>query len=356
MKKYIFLGLFAFLCCFILIGCNEKECPECEKCETIVVETKTKEETKQETKQETSKETCEEVECPTCEECPEAKKGNLYVHYVVNNGNRDILEKVEDIYNYELLKVSYEGHRFLGWHFDEELTEILVSSDLYLPDGEEDVIVYAYAKWKSLNCVVTFMDGDNLIKLENVSYGSSATAPTPPEKKYYKFVGWSCDFDVITGDLCVEAIYEQNLKTIIVVLGNWMNNDGTISTTMRKRLELALKAYSEMKIDYIVVSGGMANSAAGISEADAMYDYLTSHGISSSIIIKEDKSMSTEQNAIYTMAKLEDVDFSNLIIVSTIEHFVNYQTIKYFNNAALNNTKIKNKNINIMIYTNNANC
>ena len=352
MKKYIFLGLFAFLCCFIIIGCNEKECPECEKCETIVVETKTKEETKQETKQETSKETCEEVECPTCEECPEAKKGNLYVHYVLNNGNRDILEKVEDIYNYELLKVSYEGHRFLGWHFDEELTEILVSSDLYLPDGEEDVIVYAYAKWKSLNCVVTFMDGDNLIKLENVSYGSSATAPTPPEKKYYKFVGWSCDFDVITGDLCVEAIYEQNLKTIIVVLGNWMNNDGTMSATLIKRLGLALEAIDKFDPMYVVVTGGMANSQAGIAEATAMYNYLVTKGVSKDLLIKEDQSMSTEQNAIYTFKLIEDIDFENLIIVSTMEHFYTYKAIQYFNDAAMKNSKIKAKNIKIMAYTN----
>ena len=133
-----------------------------------------------------------------------------------------------------------------------------------------------------------------------------------------------------------------------------MNNDGTISSTMRTRLELALKAFSEFDFDYIVVSGGMANSQAGISEAQAMYNYLVEHGIDGNIIIKEDQSMSTQQNAIYTMQKLENIDFNNIIVVSTIEHFTNYQTIKYFNDAANNNAKIKAKNINIMIYTNNG--
>ena len=84
-----------------------------------------------------------------------------------------------------------------------------------------------------------------------------------------------------------------------------------------------------------------------------MYNYLVEKGVDKNIIIKEDQSMSTYQNAIYTMTKLENINFKNLIIVSTIEHFVSYQTIKYFNDAAYNNEIIRNKNINIMIYTNN---
>ena len=134
-----------------------------------------------------------------------------------------------------------------------------------------------------------------------------------------------------------------------------MNDDGTMSATMKKRLALCLEAYDKFNPDYIVVTGGMANAKAGISEAQAMYSYLTTMGINPGMIIKEDQSLSTNQNAIYTMAKLENFDFDNLIIVSTIEHFVNYQTVKYFNDAALANQKIKEKNINIMIYTNNAN-
>lgn len=297
----------------------------------------------------------EEIETP---EEIEKTPGSLYIHYVFNYDKEDIIEKVESIDGYEILEPTRTGYSFESWFTDEDFDDELELSKLVMPTDEHNIIVFAYANWIIERYRVKFYCDDALIMSKIVTYGEKVDEPMATVKAGYIFTGWDKDSSYVTEDMNINAIYEKNnnCSNIMVILGNWMNNDGTISTTMRKRLELALKAYSEMKIDYIVVSGGMANSAAGISEADAMYDYLTSHGISSSIIIKEDKSMSTEQNAIYTMAKLEDVDFSNLIIVSTIEHFVNYQTIKYFNNAALNNTKIKNKNINIMIYTNNANC
>ena len=151
-----------------------------------------------------------------------------------------------------------------------------------------------------------------------------------------------------------EEEMKKESDTIIVVLGNWMNDNGTISTIMRRRLDLAIKAYEEFNPKYIVVTGGMANAKAGIAEADAMYDYLVDAGIDKDIIIKEDQSMSTYQNANYTMKLIEDIDFKTLIIVSTIEHFINYETIKYFNDACLNNPKVFSKKINIMIFTNNT--
>ena len=151
-----------------------------------------------------------------------------------------------------------------------------------------------------------------------------------------------------------EEIIEEKEDSILVVLGNWMNDDGTISTKMRTRLEMTVEAYNKLKPKYIVVTGGLANTKAGITEADAMYEYLVNAGIDGNIIIKEDKSVSTYQNANFTMKLIEDINFKNLIIVSTIEHFVNYETIKYFNDACLNNTKVCSKKVNIMIYTNNT--
>ena len=155
-------------------------------------------------------------------------------------------------------------------------------------------------------------------------------------------------------DDMTEEKQEEKDESILVVLGNWMNDNGTISTKMRTRLEMAVEAYNKFKPKYIVVTGGMANTKAGISEADAMFEYLVNAGIDANIIIKEDQSVSTYQNANFTMKLIEDIDFKDLIIVSTIEHFVNYETLKYFNDACLNNEKVCNKKVNIMIYTNNT--
>ena len=288
--------------------------------------------------------------CKTSEE----KEASLYVCYSLNNGTRDIVEKVEDLSTYKFLKVEREGYRFSGWYGDEEFEAKMVEEDLEMPAPGEEKIVYLYAKWVKNQYRVAFKCDGSEVNVQYVDYNESAVAANPKQKAGYKFVSWDKDFSKVTCDMEVNAVYvETNEKNVMVILGNWMNDNGTISAIMKQRLELALVAYKDFGPAYIVVSGGMANAKAGISEAQAMYNYLVEKGIDKNIIIKEDQSMSTYQNAIYTMTKLENINFKNLIIVSTIEHFVSYQTIKYFNDAAYNNEIIRNKNINIMIYTNN---
>ena len=297
----------------------------------------------------------EEVEEPV--EIEEKEYGNLYIHYVLNNGENDVVEKVSDIENYKFINVSKEGHNFINWYSDPDLKDRFLISDLEMPSDERDSTFMAYAKWEKTKYIVKFMCNDKQVFSQAVEYGEAAKEPNATVIPGFVFVGWDHEFNEVKENLTINAIYEvkqEESKNVLVVLGNWMNNDGTISSTMRKRLELALVANSEFKPSYIVVTGGMANAQAGISEAQAMYNYLVDKGVDPNIIIKEDKSMSTYQNANYTMTKLENIDFKNLIIVSTIEHFVNYQTIKYFNDAALNNSKIKAKGIAIMIYTNNG--
>ena len=239
------------------------------------------------------------------EEDKKKENGSLYVNYVLNNGNRDVVEKVEDLDTYSLLKVERCGYRFVNWYADEDLEVRLYVEDLKMPTGESDSIIYAYAKWTEEEYMVTFKCDGRVINTQFVKYGKAAEAPTPLILSGYKFFSWDCDFSKVINNMEVNAIYvDSEDKNIMVILGNWMNDNGTISATMRKRLELALAAYKDFSPSYIVVSGGMANSKAGISEAQAMYDYLVEHGIDGNIIIKEDQSMSTYQNAEYTMKKI----------------------------------------------------
>lgn len=294
---------------------------------------------------------------PKIEEKEDPVIGSLYINYHLYIGVEDVLQKIDSLDEFVFLEPQRDGYIFEGWFKDEDCMVELTKSDLKLPNDENSIIVEAYSEWSIERYKVKFFsDGEEILE-RIVTYGVSARAPKDPFKSGFVFTGWDKDFSYVTSNLEVNAVFEKNdeSQNVMVILGNWMNNDGTISQTMRARLELALKLYSEFKFSYIVVTGGMANSQAGISEAEAMYNYLVSHDIPSNKIIKEDQSMSTQQNATYTMKKLEDIDFKNLIIVSTIEHFVNYQTIKFFNDAALNNSKIKSKNINIMIFTNNGN-
>lgn len=107
---------------------------------------------------------------------------------------------------------------------------------------------------------------------------------------------------------------------IAVILGNRMNDDRTLSRRMLARLNLALKLYAEESPDFIIVSGGVANKKAGISEAQAMKDWLIKNGIPDGVIIKEDRSLSTKQNAEFTVPVLKEKNADKLILCTSREH------------------------------------
>ncbi len=57
---------------------------------------------------------------------------------------------------------------------------------------------------------VTFADWDGtVLETKSVTYGFAATAPAAPEREGYSFLGWDSDFDIVTQDITVTAVYEQ---------------------------------------------------------------------------------------------------------------------------------------------------
>ena len=56
----------------------------------------------------------------------------------------------------------------------------------------------------------------------------------------------------------------------LILLGNRMNDDGTLSAAMLERLALAEARYRKGDVDLIIVSGGLANPEAGVTEARAI--------------------------------------------------------------------------------------
>ncbi|MBO4848645.1 MAG: InlB B-repeat-containing protein [Clostridia bacterium] len=57
---------------------------------------------------------------------------------------------------------------------------------------------------------VRFVDWDGSLILEQrVEAGGAATAPEPPERDGYTFIGWDGDYSCVTQDITVTALYEQ---------------------------------------------------------------------------------------------------------------------------------------------------
>jgi hypothetical protein len=114
---------------------------------------------------------------------------------------------------------------------------------------------------------------------------------------------------------------------IIIVLGQYLANDGTLSLQCRERCFYAYGLYQKGKGDLFLLSGGVANAKAGISEAEAMKKYLISLGVSEKLIITEEKSENTYENAKFCAEILKKLDYEKLILVSSSYHIYRW----YFN-------------------------
>lgn len=103
-----------------------------------------------------------------------------------------------------------------------------------------------------------------------------------------------------------------------VVLGNKVNEDGTLSARLQKRLERALTLYKNGQVKMLFVSGG--HGLEGFNEGDKMRDFLIRKGIPPAAIITDnqgDNTLKTVQNT----AKLKsNYHIESIIVVSQYYH------------------------------------
>lgn len=107
---------------------------------------------------------------------------------------------------------------------------------------------------------------------------------------------------------------------VAVILGKRLNDDGSFTDILQKRMELTLQLYKQKKPDYIIVSGGIANPKAGVAEGQKMYDYLVEKGIPEDKLIKETESMTTKENAKYSVPMAISLQAKRLILCTSQEH------------------------------------
>ena len=107
---------------------------------------------------------------------------------------------------------------------------------------------------------------------------------------------------------------------VLVVLGNKMNDDGNFSVEMMKRLTKALEV--EKKYDKVLCCGGIANTIAGVREADRMKEYLVKNGVDESKIVIENNSTTTKENAKFSKEILEGLGVKEITLLSSRSHIM----------------------------------
>ncbi|MGR3742413.1 YdcF family protein [Companilactobacillus sp. DQM5] len=104
------------------------------------------------------------------------------------------------------------------------------------------------------------------------------------------------------------SFWPRKLKKFknVIVLGARINDDDSVTETLKNRLDLGIKL---LKKDGIIIVSGGKDKGNKVSEALAMKKYLVFKGISEKVIILEEKSKNTLENIINSkkIAKSDDV-------------------------------------------------
>ena len=105
----------------------------------------------------------------------------------------------------------------------------------------------------------------------------------------------------------------------IIVLGAHVN--GTkLTLALLERVRRALLYLEENPGTKAVLSGGRGDGER-ISEAEAMYRYLTEHGISPERLIKEERSTNTKENLDFSLRLIGSTDYSIGIVTNNFHVF-----------------------------------
>ena len=110
----------------------------------------------------------------------------------------------------------------------------------------------------------------------------------------------------------------QQSADLAVIMGNKVNEDGTLSTRLAKRVDCGLQLYEQGRVKRLMVSGGLGKE--GHYEGDKMRDYLVGKGVPDSLIIVDNQGNNTTLSVVNTLRLQDSLQFKSVIVVSQYFH------------------------------------
>lgn len=119
--------------------------------------------------------------------------------------------------------------------------------------------------------------------------------------------------------IIMDGIHDTRKKAdLAVILGSKVNEDGTLSERLEKRLETGVQLYKTNRINKIIVSGGLGKE--GFYEGSKMKDYLIQNNIPDSVIMVDNKGDNTRLTVENVLEIQKKHPFKSLIVVSQYFH------------------------------------
>ncbi|MFC4597962.1 SanA/YdcF family protein [Cohnella hongkongensis] len=104
-----------------------------------------------------------------------------------------------------------------------------------------------------------------------------------------------------------------------IVLGARLWNDAP-SPGLKERLDLAIELYRQGAFEHFIVTGGLDDGGATLTEAEGMRNYLVAQGVPSSAIRMDTLSRSTYENLVYARDIMESHEWRTAVIVTHRYH------------------------------------
>ena len=132
-------------------------------------------------------------------------------------------------------------------------------------------------------------------------------------------------FLVLLGLIISDAHTEEADVDCIIILGAGLRNDAP-SLILRLRLNAAIEYLETREGTRVIVSGGIGPGET-ISEAEAMFRYLTARGVDENTIWKEELSTRTQENIDFSLELMREkgMDVENITIAVVTNEFHVYR-------------------------------
>jgi vancomycin permeability regulator SanA len=114
-----------------------------------------------------------------------------------------------------------------------------------------------------------------------------------------------------------------------IIFGVKNRLDGSLSNSMKNRLDVGLKLYKEGQVQKLIVTGGLAHK--GFCEADLMQEYLLENGVKLADIILDNEALNTEENVQNSLEIMKSYHYKKLIIISQYYHILRIKLMYHKN-------------------------
>lgn len=146
---------------------------------------------------------------------------------------------------------------------------------------------------------------------------------------------WLLSVAVLVAAIVVYSRSDQaQTADVIVVLGAGLNPNNRPGPALIRRTAQGAALWHDGTASHIICAGGYGVNRTR-SEADACAELLRGHGVPQSAILLEDRSRSTEENALYTRELMQAHHWQTAVIVSDGYHLLRAHWL--FNGVGITN-------------------